>query len=225
MTALVSRLEAAALSDKADAVKAERINALRMLATTTDPGRAEALRYTVAYAAWRVAFSPNLNRTEQIAMLEDADAQLTRLLETRPDDVEAMVLLGAVIGARIGHSPDMGMTLGMRSSQLSERAYRLAPANPRVLLVTGQGLFHTPPEYGGSVQQAEARFKAALAAFEKEPKTKAWPNWGRFDAHAWLGQALAQRGDKAGARAQYEAALTIAPASAWVRYALLPQVK
>jgi len=51
-----------------------------------------------------------------------------------------------------------------------------------------------------------------------------WPNWGRFDAHAWLGQALARHGDNAGARAEYAAALRIAPSSEWVRTMLLPQV-
>ena len=39
------------------------------------------------------------------------------------------------------------------------------------------------------------------------------------------GQALAARRDNAGARAEYEKALAIAPNSAWVKYSLLPQVK
>ena len=225
VAAVISRLEAAALADKTEVVKAERLNALRMIAATNDPHKVATLRYTVAYAALRIAFAPKLQASEQMAMLQDAEVQLETLLQSHRDDVEALALLAAVTGARIGHSPELGMTLGMKSSQLSQRVFQLAPTNPRVLVVTGQGLLHTPPEYGGSVQQAEARFRAAIAEFAKEPATKPWPNWGRFDAHVWLGQVLARRGDKAGARAQYEAALAIAPESGWVRFSLLPQVR
>jgi len=60
--------------------------------------------------------------------------------------------------------------------------------------------------------------------FEKEPASKAWPSWGRFDAHLWLGQLLAERGDAAGARTAYAAALSLAPNSARVK-GMLAQVK
>ena len=56
----------------------------------------------------------------------------------------------------------------------------------------------------------------------REPAGRPWPNWGRFDAHAWLGQALGARGDKAAARAEYDAALAIWPGSHWVKNVLIP---
>ena len=65
----------------------------------------------------------------------------------------------------------------------------------------------------------------ALTRFDQEGARAPWPNWGRFDAHVWLGQALAARGDKAGARSEYEKALAIAPGSNWVKLSLLPQVR
>lgn len=222
---LVARLETASINGKDAAIQAERLNALKMIAGAPSAADTPLVRYTVAYAAWRLAFAPTLQPAEQIALLEDADVQLTTILNSSPNDVEAMALWAAVDGVRIAHNPDLGMTLGMRSDQTIDRAVRLAPANPRVLFVSGQSLFETPPEYGGSAASAETRLRAALAAFAKEPAGKPWPNWGRFDAHAWLGQVRAKRGDKAGARAEYEAALAIAPDSAWVRLTLLPQVK
>jgi tetratricopeptide (TPR) repeat protein len=106
-----------------------------------------------------------------------------------------------------------------------DRAVRLGPANPRALLISGQSALNTPPEYGGSAARAEGLFRAALKGFDAQPANAPWQNWGRFDAHAWLGQALAARGDKAGARAEYEKALAIAPDSGWVRFSLLPAVK
>jgi tetratricopeptide (TPR) repeat protein len=105
------------------------------------------------------------------------------------------------------------------------KALGIEPNNPRLLVFRGQSLLNTPPEYGGSIKDAEAALRRALEAFDAEAAAKPWPNWGRFDAHAWLGQALAARHDNAGARAEYAKALTIAPDSAWVKYSLLPQVK
>jgi hypothetical protein len=221
---LVTRLETAAINGKEDAVRTERVNAMRMLAGAGG-ARADALRYTVAYAAWRLAFGTSVTPADQVTMLEEAEAQLQRVLSTSPDDVESLALMSAVEGARIAHNPDLGMTLGMKSSMQIDRALRLAPSNPRVLVMSGMALFNTPPEYGGSIPDAETKLRAALAAFTKEPVSKPWPNWGRFDAHVWLGQARAHRGDKAGARTEYDAALAIAPQSDWVRLALLPLVK
>ncbi len=223
-TDLVGRLETAAINGKVDAIRTERVNAMRMLAGAAGP-RADLLRYTVAYGAWRLAFATSVPPADQVAMLEDAEAQLQRVLATSPDDAESLALISAVEGARIAQNPDLGMTLGMKSSMQIDRAQRLAPSNPRVLVMSGLALYNTPPEYGGSIPDAEKKLTAALAAFAKEPASKPWPNWGRFDAHVWLGQARAHRGDKAGARAEYEAALVIAPQSDWVRYALLPLVK
>jgi predicted negative regulator of RcsB-dependent stress response len=38
----------------------------------------------------------------------------------------------------------------------------------------------------------------------------------------WLGQALLQKGDRTGARAEYDKARGLAPNSGWLRYVLLP---
>ena len=61
--------------------------------------------------------------------------------------------------------------------------------------------------------------------FDKEPVEKAWPNWGRFDVHAWLGQTLVKKGDFNGARAEYQKALEIAPKSGWITYVLMPELE
>lgn len=223
--ATAARLETAALAGNVEAVKTERLNVLRMLAASPSADRAGLMRYTVAYAAWRLAFATGLAASEQSNLLEDAAVQISNVLAATPNDAEAVGLQACIFGAQIAKNPDLGMSLGPQAGQAIDRALRLAPANPRLFVISGQSLFNAPPEYGGSISQAEARFRASLNAFEKEPPQKPWPNWGRFDAHAWLGQALASRGDKAGARAEYGKALLIAPDSGWVRNVLLPQVR
>jgi hypothetical protein len=186
-TWFVTTMESAALAGRVDELKRARVEMLRSLATAPNDARAPQLRYTIAYAAMRMAFAPSVPEAEQIAMIEDAMAQLNAVLKASPNDVEAMALLAGVMGARIGKSPELGPTLGPESSQMLDRATRLSPTNPRALLISGQGALNTPPEYGGSASRAEGLFRAALKAFDAQPANAPWPNWGRFDAHAWLG--------------------------------------
>ena len=225
LDAIVQKLEPAAVADRVMDILDARLACLRLLSGSPSPDRVPLIRYTIAYAAWRVAFSPAVSPKDQTMLLDDAAVQLEEAIKNKARFAEAMGLLGAVDGAKIAHAPELGMTLGPESSAILSRALGLEPGNPRLLVFKGEALFHTPPEYGGSIKDAETALRHALQLFDQEPATKAWPNWGRFDAHAWLGQALASRNDKAGARAEYEKALAIAPDSAWVKYSLLPQVK
>jgi tetratricopeptide (TPR) repeat protein len=223
---VVARLETAALASDVAVVKDARLACLRMLAGSgVSADRVAQLRYAVAYAGWRLAFVPTMAAREKGDLLTDAKTQLDAVIAASPRHAEALGLLSAVYGAQIANNPDLGMSLGPASGEMIGRALALEPQNPRLLVFRGQSQFHTPPEYGGSVRDAEATGRQALQRFEQEPATKPWPNWGRFDAHVLLGQALADRRDNAGARAAYDAALKIAPNSAWVKFALLPAVK
>jgi tetratricopeptide (TPR) repeat protein len=224
-TALTARLEKAALNDDPQGVKEERTAALRLLAAAPTSPRAPMLRYTIAYAGWRLAFSPWLQAAEQNAMLADAETQLNRAIKMDASFAEAYGLLSSVYGTEIAKNSDLGMTLGPSAGEMLGRAMSMDANNPRFLMMQGASLFNMPVEYGGDPKQAEALFRRALEMFDRQPADKAWPNWGRFDMHAWLGQALARRGDTEGARAEYKAALEIAPGSNWVRNGLMGQLK
>lgn len=215
--ALTARLEKAAVNDDAQGVKDARIACMRLLAAAPSGPKAALVRYTIAYAGWRLAFSPMITAAEQDGMLADAEQQLQQALKADGSFAEAYGLLASVYGARIAKNTELGMTLGPASGEMLGRAMSLDGGNPRFLMMQATNLLHTPAEYGGDAKQAEAVFRQALKAFDKEPAGKPWPTWGRFDAHVWLGQALAGRGDAEGARAEYRAALAIAPQSARVK--------
>jgi hypothetical protein len=76
--------------------------------------------------------------------------------------------------------------------------------------------------FGGGTDKAQQFLGRSLDRFAMEPADKPWPNWGRFDAHVWLGQALLKKGDRSGARAEYDKARSLAPNSGWLRYVLMP---
>jgi len=154
--------------------------------------------------------------------LDDADRRLRAILTSNPRDAEAHALLGGVYGAQIRRSPLKAVLFGHRVSGALDRAAELSPGNPRVALQQGISAFNTPAMFGGGLDTAEGALRRSLDLFAGEPADHPWPNWGRVDTHAWLGQALWRKGDRAGARAQYDEALAIAPESRWVRHILMP---
>ena len=221
---LSARLQRAGTSDSAADLRALRADLLR---ASTKPAGTEAdalVQYSIAYLASRMAFLPVPDK-ERDDLLADGVQRLQAVLKANARDVEAHVLLGALYGSQIARSPIRGMTLGRSANDELKRAAKLAPDNPRVHLQQGISFFNTPALFGGSTDKAERSLRRSLELFEREPADRPWPNWGRVDAHAWRGQVLLEKGDRAGARAEYDKALAIAPQSGWVRYSLLPALE
>jgi tetratricopeptide (TPR) repeat protein len=190
------------------------------------PGAQRALvHYAAAYGAYRLSFRPEVQPAERDALLEEAVKDLKESLRLDPHSGDAGALLAGVYGAQIAAAPARGMSLGPQIATTLRQALAAEPDNPRVVLQDGLNAFHTPAAYGGSVEKAEASIRRAITLFEKEPASKPWPNWGRFDAHVWLGQVLLKKGDRVGAKHEFEVALALEPRSQWVRSKLLPQAE
>ena len=218
------RLEKAALDGATRDLMAIRADLQKQVAA---PGAGEALiRYALAYASFRMVNLPDVPAAERKDLLSDAVTQLQDVIKKNANDAEAHALLGVVYGLQIAESPIIrGMTLGPRATAALERAAEIESGNPRVFLVQGISAFNTPAMFGGGTDKAERLLRQSLDRFAAEPADKPWPNWGRFDAHVWLGQALLQRGDRAGARAEYDQARSLAPSSGWLRYVLMPALE
>jgi tetratricopeptide (TPR) repeat protein len=221
-TTVTVDLERAVLGDDLDGLRKARADLLRLLAAGPAADRAPLVNYAVAYAGWRLSTNPSASSRERDDLLDDAETRLKAAIKLDANFAEGHALLSGVYGLKIAHSPISGMFLGPRSSSAADRAMSLAPENPRVLIARGVGKFNTPSMFGGDVKEAERCLRLAIDRLAAEPPDKPFPAWGRFDAHVWLGQALAKRGDVAGARAAYAKALEVAPQSGWVRYVLLP---
>ena len=220
---LTERLERAALAGSGQELRAVRIDLLRQLMQPAERAPAQSLlEYAIAYAGYRLASLSDVPEREQTDLLDDAVERLEALVDDDLEDTEAHALLGSLYGLQIGWDPSRGVVLGVRASRALNRAEAAAPDNPRVPLLQGISAFNTPARFGGGLDRAERLLRRSLHLFSREPVDKPWPNWGRFDAHVWLGQTLARQNDPSGARAEYDAALSLAPDSGWVKFVLLP---
>jgi Tfp pilus assembly protein PilF len=89
-----------------------------------------------------------------------------------------------------------------------ERAMKLAPKDPRVLLLAA--LENDPS--GKIGEQSLAMLKTAAAAFEAERQgVEPTPGWGAAEVYVYLGRGYLARGDVPAARDALEHALLIAP--------------
>lgn len=190
---------------------------LDVLAQRLEPREAVTAHYSIAYADWRIAMLPEMNASKMAPVLEDAVRQLQEALKVDGHYAEAEALLASVYGVQIGVEPARAMFLVPLISNALEHATSLQPDNPRVVLLQGINAYFTPPAYGGGPEKAQPLFARALELFDRESRPSDWPNWGRLDALAYLGQIQAARGDRKAARTAYEKALELAPDDRHVR--------
>jgi tetratricopeptide (TPR) repeat protein len=135
---------------------------------------------------------------------------LNRALKARKDFPEALALQSACLESQASLRPWMApLSASKRNSQI-ERALKLAPKNPRVLMV---GALETKDK-----SQAIAQLKKAVVAFEKERQdVERAPGWGAADAYVYLGRTYLDSGAVMEAREAFERALVIAPEFAQAR--------
>jgi tetratricopeptide (TPR) repeat protein len=225
-TALTAKLSRAADNGHLADLKASRADVQKAVTTPIAGVAPAVVLYTVAYADYRLAADDRTPAAERPGLADDAEQNLRESIRKDAAFADAYGLLSAVLSLKIAWaaSAEAKSSIGPESAQSLGRGLALASSNPRLLIIQGSSMFRRPPEYGGDPTQAEALFRRAADSLDAA-KDAPWPNWGRVDAHAWLGQALAKRGDKAGALAEYNKALAIAPDSVWVKTVLLPAIK
>lgn len=204
---------------------AEQLRAIRAELPKAEAPNAALLHYARGYVARNLAFARGVSADERKALLEEAVASLEEAVRLDSRNAEAHALLGSSYGSLIGSAPERGAELGGKAREALEKAMQLEPHNPRVHLLHGTSAFHRPAEFGGGAERAEPHLRKALSLFANEPPMKPWPNWGRYEAHLYLGMSLEKMQRLDLARAEYEEALVIAPDSEYVRQVLIPRTR
>lgn len=98
-----------------------------------------------------------------------------------PETIELQACLNAL---RIPLEPGSGMTLGPLTGRLSGEALKMAPNNPRVLLLQAYMAQTTPESMGGGSERAKALVAKAIAAFADDKPGPLAPSWGKAEAEA-----------------------------------------
>ena len=140
---MTARLERAALDGATKDLRAIRSELQGRIATA---GADEAMvRYTLAYASYRMVNLPDVPEKDRTDLLNDAVAQLQQVIKRNSKDAEAHALLGSVYGLQIAHSPFIrGMTLGPRANSAIDRADEFGIGTARGLLRQADVASHTP---------------------------------------------------------------------------------
>jgi tetratricopeptide (TPR) repeat protein len=180
------------------------------------------VHHYMGYAWYRKAIlSQQMLDADPKPDLERARTTLERSIRLRPI-AESHAVLSSVLGQMIGSNPIKGMTLGPKSDAEMEKAVALGPQNPRVWMLRGVGALYTPAMFGGGMDKAESHLTKAIDLFARDGAAAPAPQWGRAEAHAWMGQVQAKRKNIAAARASYQRALELEPENGWVKLVLLP---
>jgi len=200
------------------AYQTEDVNELadlrQMLSTRVkDDGSDMALRYQLGSADYRYGLIAGAKDARSASQAFADCVQQLKVVDAHDEhSVEGLVLESACLGELAGYRKVEGVLLRSGAADRLARAYKLAPRNPRVLLLqASNGLAHAAP---GSREAADAFAELRLAAelFEQSSATSVdTPGWGHADAYLALGRQYLQRGDVLAARNWIEKSLLAAP--------------
>ncbi len=83
------------------------------------------------------------------------------------------------------------MIFGMKAQEELNKAEKLNPDNPRVILIKAEDTYFTPEQYGGSKVRGMVQFKMAVEAFKTfKPKNTLDPDWGKSEAEYFIGSEV-----------------------------------
>jgi hypothetical protein len=164
-----------------------------------------ALHYHLAHAAYRQALLAAGQKGgpagHAAALCVD---ELKKILRHDQHNAEALLLQSACYGQLAESSPIEAVLLRRLAAERLNEALRLAPRNPRALLIAAQSV--SDPE------RSLAQLRLAAEAFGQSSATATdAPGWGDAEAYLALGREMQRRGDALGARNWIERALIASP--------------
>lgn len=173
-----------------------------------------AAHYVLGFAYYRLgAVLASKDSSAAATAMSDCVDALDEAIEADGESAEAYALESACLGQLTGLRPISAMVNGPKSGARMEKAIKLAPRNPRVVLLDAFGAYSKPKAFGGDKAAALGKLRRAAELFDEAAarSTQALPGWGHADAQAALGRSLLESGDTLGARNALERALILAP--------------
>lgn len=171
------------------------------------------LRYQLAHADYRLAQLEEPQRPGAAeAALSDCVDELKPVLDADPTFVEGLALQSLCYEALAGHRKLAAKLLRLRAAGRLDAAYRLEPANPRVLLIRAERGLAKAKSGSAEARAAFADLKLAAEGFDHSSGTRDdAPGWGHAEAYLLLGREYLLQGNFLAARNWIERALIAAP--------------
>lgn len=167
--------------------------------------------YYSALVAYRLALLARNNVTRAWPFTQHCVAELDRTLVLDAGSAEALALQSVCYALQSHLDPWRSPFAAELSRSRSDKALKLAPDNPRVLLLGALAARDRPAFFGGDNQRAFVLMQRAVSAFERQGMQTGPPRWGAADAFTDLAEDYLGRGEALAARNVLERALLIAP--------------
>jgi hypothetical protein len=133
-------------------------------------------------------------------------------LAAQADFADALALRSACLATPLGPAAGAAPLSAGKARKDLERAARLAPRDPRVLLVDAMNDYQLASAAGGNKERAHSKLRRTVAAFDSERAgVERLPGWGAAEAYLFLARDLLDHADPVAARDALEHALLIAP--------------
>lgn len=147
--------------------------------------------YYTAYAHIVLSYKID-DEKQRDAMLDKAEkvfAKVKTLLGKEMD--ETLIMEAYIANARLAVKPmSRHKEYGAIFDSRLESASKINPKNPRIYLLKGQSIFHTPKAFGGGAKRALPYFEKAAALFTSEAKGDlSKPFWGEERNTYYLGES------------------------------------
>jgi tetratricopeptide (TPR) repeat protein len=177
-----------------------------------DARDAEWRNYYGALAAYRLALLARSDEEHAWPYAQQCVDRLNRVLVVDTGSAEALALQSACLALQSNLDPWRSPLAAALSQARGDKALKLAPANPRVLLLNALAARERPRFFGGDDQQAFHLMLQSVSAFERAgAPAPGLPAWGAADAFTYLAQDYLTRGQALAARNVLERALLVAP--------------
>lgn len=168
--------------------------------------------YYGALIAYRLALLAKDDESRAWPYTQRCVGDLNHALVLDTGSAEALALQSACLALQSRFDAWRSPFAAPRSRSRIEKALRLAPRNPRVLLLGARAACDRPQLFGGDSQLGFALLQRAVSGFERRRRPAAGlPAWGAADAFVELAQDYLMRGDTIAARNVLERALLVAP--------------
>lgn len=168
--------------------------------------------YYAALLAYRLALLATSHGEQAWPFTQQCVDRLDRALVLDTTSAEALALQSACLALQSHLDSWRSPFAAPRSVARIDKALKLAPDNPRVLLLGALAAADRPPLFQGDSQQAFSLMQRAVSAFERRTqRARGLPGWGAADAFTDLAQDYLRRGQVVAARNVLERALLVAP--------------